>query len=333
MPFGCDSCADSRSVAISSSSSSSSPDVDNKSASADPWATWSMNGSEDSCSFVGRRVRSAKDADADDADAAASFAPFPEIDEGDVRPRRGKGKKKGGASDDRRSRQADRRAVESARRSLIRTAVSELEEALDPKDDEAKKKAKGRDLEYVLSRIRTLIANPSPDAGGMRALAQGQKMRDYRMAWAGSDEAVCHVGTGLHKVPLARLQEVFATFGKKRVEIIEVIRILGPFPNVRNTLKGDTSVGRGNDVRLDITYDSMVDGTGKEVLAGTEDNIRRVALQVLFADEEAIVCAMPAEEEGADEGEDDPLGNSGSRILLFVKEDQLDGKLDVLRVS
>ena len=63
----------------------------------------------------------------------------------------------------------------------------------------------------------------------------------------GSDVAICHVGTGLHKVPLARLQEVFLScLGRNRLEVLEVIRILGPFPNVKNVLQGAAKVGSGS---------------------------------------------------------------------------------------
>ena len=76
---------------------------------------------------------------------------------------------------------------------------------------------------------------------------------DYTLAWVGSDDAICHVGTGLHKVPLARLQDIFLTVGNVGVtnnawRMMEVIRILGPFPNVRNTLLGSvTDVSKGTD--------------------------------------------------------------------------------------
>ena len=78
-------------------------------------------------------------------------------------------------------------------------------------------------------------------------VGQTASSSSYRLAWVGSDAAVCHVGTSLHKVPLARLQEVYLSLGgggsvgvnKNKWELIEVIRILGPFPNVRNTLRGN----------------------------------------------------------------------------------------------
>jgi len=165
----------------------------------------------------------------------------------------------------------------------------------------------------------------------------------YRLAWVGSDAAICHIGTSLHKVPLARLQEMYIVLGYNKWELLEVIRILGPFPNVRNTLKGELKVkklnsigiaadtGKGREgVRMEISYNSMVDGTGKEILAGKEDNVKRVELDVWFANEKALVCTVPS-----DEDEDgDPLSSGdGSNLLLFLKEDDLDESLEKLRAA
>ena len=166
----------------------------------------------------------------------------------------------------------------------------------------------------------------------------------YRLAWVGSDSAICHIGTSLHKVPLARLQEMYIILGYNKWELLEVIRILGPFPNVRNTLKGELKVKKLNSngiaantngkeregVRMEISYTSMVDGTGKEILAGKEDNVKRVELDVWFANEKALVCTVPSDEDG----NGDPLsGGDGSNLLLFLKEDDLDESLEKLRAA
>jgi hypothetical protein len=169
----------------------------------------------------------------------------------------------------------------------------------------------------------------------------GNRRYDYRLAWVGSDDAICHIGTGLHKVPLARMQEVFwSCLGKNRIEILEVIRILGPFPNVRNTLQGTTQLGKTTTASaianenavstLNIVMDSMIDGTGKQILAGTADNIRRVELHLYYADERVMVAVVP----GTDgKVRSDPLENNGSNVLVFLREEALDDKLDALRVS
>ena len=222
------------------------------------------------------------------------------------------------ASSTRRVKQNIRKEQEEKRNKQIQQAVKSLEEALEENGN----------LDGILNAVRQLAGLES---GNLRTLLASPKRVDYRLAWVGSDEAICHLGTGLHKVPLARLQEVFMScLGRNRLEVSEVIRILGPFPNVRNILQGNTKLAKGSDVdTLNIVMDSMVDGTGKEILAGKEDNIRRVDLQVYFCDERAIVAIVPPEE-GLRE---DPLEDSGANVLVFIKEDDLDEKLDKLRVS
>jgi hypothetical protein len=208
--------------------------------------------------------------------------------------------------------------------------------------------------------------------------ASQQRLASYRLAWAGSDDAICHIGTSLHKVPLARLQEIYLTLGgggggstsgKSKWELLEVIRILGPFPNVRNTLRGDvtklTKMGdvtgmKRNDksnsssggggggregVRMEIAYNSMIDGTGKEILASGESRVKYVQLDVWFANEKALVCtttttvpSLPASSSSNDEngdGDCDPLSinTNGSQILFFVAEENLEEQLEKLRAA
>ena len=167
------------------------------------------------------------------------------------------------------------------------------------------------------------------------------KQPSYRLAWVGSDEAICHIGTSLHKVPLARLQEMYLLLGYNKWELLEVIRILGPFPNVRNTLKGDlklkklntnSSSGGREGVRMEIAYQSMIDGTGKEILAGKDDNVKYVKLDVWFANDKALVCTTVPDDEEEDGGED-PLSGDGSNMLLFLVEDDLDEALEKLRAA
>ena len=157
-------------------------------------------------------------------------------------------------------------------------------------------------------------------------------LQDYSLAWTGSDEAICHVGTGLHKVPLARLQDIFLSIGRdslsgksKTFTLLEVIRILGPFPNVRNTLQGSITDIRANSddkIKAKIKYETMVDGLGKEITAGNEDDSRQFDLNVLYADQYALVLTT-----------ENGFGEGGKNILLFLKEDDLDSTLDGLRAS
>ena len=226
-------------------------------------------------------------------------------------------------SSSRREKQQVRKEQEEQRSSRIDAAIDKLEDTLQEKTNS---------LDDILSAVRELLQIPS---GNLRPLVAGAKRQDYRLAWVGSDEAVCHVGTGLHKVPLARLQEVFLScLGRNRIELLEVIRVLGPFPNVKNVLQGNSKVSSaGGDLEeWQIAMDSMVDGTGKEILAGTEDNIRRVGLQVYFSDERAIVAVVPPTVGDGSSRRADPLEENGKHVLVFVREQSLDDKLDSLRV-
>lgn len=187
-------------------------------------------------------------------------------------------------------------------------------------------------LDDLLGRVRQVLDMPS---GNLKQLSASANRQDFRLAWVGSDEAICHVGTGLHKVPLARLQEVFLSFkGQNRVEVQEVIRILGPFPNVKNTLQGPSTFSRQEDsvVEWRVTWDSMLDGTGKEIMAGKQENIRQVDLQVYFCSPSVVVAVVPPDSDAATRRAD-PLEDNGKHVLVFVKEDNLQEELDKLRVA
>jgi hypothetical protein len=216
------------------------------------------------------------------------------------------------------------------------------------------------DIPNLLSEITSLIDLQSQTMPALKSIMAKKPLKDdenqpnYRLAWAGSDKAICHIGTALHKVPLARLQEIFLCLGYNRWELLEVIRILGPFPNVRNTPKGDVKVMKGKrsgfsgsggavssisdssgkeSVRMNIAYNSMIDGTGKEILAGKATNVKYVDLDVWFATEKAIVCTMVNEDLDGDAVADPLTSDNGERVLLFVAEDDLDGSLEKLRAA
>ena len=287
----------------------------------------------------------------------------------------------------------------------------------------------------LLSLLSTLISHQQEDNkvnesfNTLLLKTNGKNVYNYKLVWVGSDDGICHLGTGLHKVPLARLQDVFMTIGetpiynssnnnnnnndinsyimemkgskkkkkkgKKKnknnilnngITVMEVIRILGPFPNVRNTLQGriingsstrmssssssgsssssssnafgnsimdysnsinnrngNDIVGTNNNVKghqVTIVYDSMMDGLGKEIKAGKDGDVRSVDLNILYADENVIVCVMPSttkndnETNDVDVNDDTKMfGANGENVLLFMKEDDLDAKLEGLRAA
>ena len=266
-------------------------------------------------------------------DTASTFTPFEDEDDAT------KGKKR---------RKPNSTPVTSLNSAKVDEILNSIEEMLS---------SPNCNIPNLLSEITTLIdlqtqAIPSLKSILSKKPAKDEKQSSYRLAWVGSDKAICHIGTALHKVPLARLQEIFLCLGYNRWELLEVIRILGPFPNVRNTLKGDVKVmkmgnksgfssggavpvndGSGREaVRLNIAYNSMVDGTGKEILAGKETNVKYVDLDVWFASEKAVVCTIV--DEFDEDANVDPLtGNNGEKVLLFVAEENLDESLEKLRAA
>ena len=81
------------------------------------------------------------------------------------------------------------------------------------------------------------------------------------------------------------------TFGVavESVECAEVLRIIGPFPNVRNTLAGQWGFpGYGQDADadaatgsgLELVYDTMIDGNGGAIKAPDGSDRRKVSQSV-----------------------------------------------------
>lgn len=227
---------------------------------------------------------------------------------------------------ERRQKQSAQKGVDEARNARVTAVLDELEEVLGERTGNV------GDILAVVEKLLAIGSSSTNVGTDMRRLLSAKVRTDYRLAWVGSDDALCHVGTGLHKVPLARMQEVFMNaLGRNRVEILEVISLIGPFPNVKNILQGTTKItsGKSDGSEIQIVMDKMIDGTGKEITADTDDNIRRVDLEVAFLDERAIVVVMPDD----DNANTQPLDDDGKRVLVFVREDDLDEKLEAYRVN
>ena len=276
---------------------------------------------------------------ADTADSSASFSPFEDdVASTSTSTSNKQGLKKGS----RRERSVQKQAFDSQKQAQINVILANITELIGTNN---------LAVQDLLKEIKSLTQLTAPNT--LKAILN-QNLKDYNLAWVGSDDAICHIGTGLHKVPLARLQDVFLTIGRdgsgesKTARLMEVISILGPFPNVRNTLQGKiTDITSTEAVNADtnvnvpvkkdyikICYDSMFDGLGKEISAGKEDNLRYVELEVVFADELALVCVVP--KDGNGNGSDSTFsdyGEKGENVLLFLKEEDLDYKLEQLRAA
>jgi len=263
-------------------------------------------------------------------DDSASFKPFTEKDS----------KKKNNKSS-RRERQAQKQMQQTQQNLQIRKVISSIEEMIGTNNFQV------QELLELVSKVIQMGETGSASetkSSSVKSLFQSKNEINYNLAWVGSDDAICHIGTGLHKVPLARLQDIFLTVGgsRKRIaspqsngnlkpsksfgswDMYEVISILGPFPNVRNTLQG--SIIELSQSNMKIEYDSIIDGTGKEVKAGTSDDVRQVDLNILFADENIIVCEAPTDD-------DEFMSNNGKNVLVFLKEDEMEEKLGAMRVA
>lgn len=249
----------------------------------------------------------------------------------------------------RRDRQVKRQQMFKERQIKLNTSIEAIKSmlGLDPEKDSKEKLNIGSLLERLVEiiQIDDGIANDGKKA--VKTLFQSSPPLQYGLVWAGSDEAICHVGTGLHKVPLARLEEIFISVGRQNDEnsnmqrsrgwkLYEVIRILGPFPNVRNILQGEVQDIVNSDVASEIKlkYEYMIDGTGKVISAGgdmnseNDDKLREVELSIWYADEEVIICTTLMEDSFMKSA-----GVDGKNVVLFFRETDLEGKLETYRVA
>ena len=271
------------------------------------------------------------------------FVPFDADDEDDVDTT---------SSSEKSKRKANKKQQQRSQRAALSAAqAQQIDSLLDQIDDLLQ--TNNLDRSELLSYISSLVqVGSSPNKNDQVLLPtlksivstkprKDEKQPSYRLAWVGSDAAICHIGTSLHKVPLARLQEIFLCLGYNRWELFEVIRILGPFPTVRNTLRGDVKLSKlpsgttemnREGVKMQISYTTMVDGAGKEILAGKAENVKNVDLDIWFANEKVIVATVPPDSDDC-KYEVDPLKGDGSDVLFFVAEEDLDGKLEKLRAA
>merc|ERR1711871_1321940 len=110
------------------------------------------------------------------------------------------------------------------------------------------------------------------------------------------------------------------------VECAEILRVIGPFPNVRNTLAGQWSfpaygywaeaaemTGSG----LEFTYDTMIDGNGGTIKAPDGSDRRKVNFDVNCVGETGLVFTQK-EKAAPSSASSTPL------ILVFKRVDDLE---------
>merc|ERR1712176_1155315 len=133
-------------------------------------------------------------------------------------------------------------------------------------------------LDAVDAAVKDLATLPAYPDIGFRARG------DWRLVWAKSDEGVGFIGTGLHRVALANLEDQFLSLDADgSCALTEVIRVLGPFPNVKNLLTGTSTIGPST---LRLTYTKVIDGTGAEL---TSSQARSVKLRLAALSKDLLV--------------------------------------------
>lgn len=191
--------------------------------------------------------------------------------------------------------------------------------------------AKERDRDVgAIARLCSETADLVRETPGL--LAPSQVEGDWRLIWVSNDDAFTTIGSGLHKLPLTLMEDIFVSFrssGKskapiRKVETAEILRVLGPFPNVRNTLSGSWSLSSAPRPAggLGLVYDTMTDGNGGTIKAPDGSETRSVPFDVAYANGEALVLLN-----------DRTTGSADPQILLFAKETDLEGTFKALRVD
>ena len=164
-----------------------------------------------------------------------------------------------------------------------------------------------RDFDAIDAAVKDLATLPAYPDIGFRARG------DWRLVWAKSDEGVGFIGTGLHRVALANLEDQFLSLDADgSCALTEVIRVLGPFPNVKNLLTGTSTIGPST---LRLTYTKVIDGTGAEL---TSSQARSVKLRLAALSKDLLVVAAASVD--ADDW------------LVFEREDNFADALESLRV-
>mmetsp|Transcript_19177 Transcript_19177/g.64248 ORF Transcript_19177/g.64248 Transcript_19177/m.64248 type:complete len:247 (+) Transcript_19177:118-858(+) len=146
-----------------------------------------------------------------------------------------------------------------------------------------------RDMKAITGLIDTLV-----DSTGGKAVPAEALHGSWQLLWVPTAASLDRVGTGLHNVPGTTFEDFFLTVGREKAckcEANEVLRVFGPFPNVRNVLEGTYAY---EAPRLRLVYTSMVDGLGKTIEPKGGDGQggnRVVDLRVRYAGPSALIAS------------------------------------------
>jgi len=168
------------------------------------------------------------------------------------------------------------------------------------------------EIAEVINELQELSATTKP--------AQSAKIYgDWRLAYVSAAAGLDEIGTGLHKLPLTRMEDLFLSFSGSKAAgraaaCTEVLRVLGPFPNLRNKLSGDFGIS-SSGTGISLKYTQMIDGTGKMLESGNGMD-RKNNLQVIYSGLDGLVM----------------LTKTGC-ALVFQRETNLQAALKALRVD
>lgn len=204
--------------------------------------------------------------------------------------------------------------------------------------EQVAKQSRRSEIDATVDSMFDIVESDKRDLGEMTTLigklselrsdlGKGEALTgDWKLAFVNTADAMHEFGTGLGKLPGTSILDLFVSFSKGgKVTVTEVCRVLGPFPNLRNELRGawsyaePTGTGGFKDAGaeakqgLTVSYSSMQDGRDKVTDASTGFKVRSVNLDVKFCDDVVLVATLP------DGGE-----------LVFESEPEMQKELGVL---
>eukprot|EP00617_Octactis_speculum_P021279 CAMPEP_0185745138 /NCGR_PEP_ID=MMETSP1174-20130828/3412_1 /TAXON_ID=35687 /ORGANISM="Dictyocha speculum, Strain CCMP1381" /LENGTH=217 /DNA_ID=CAMNT_0028418949 /DNA_START=93 /DNA_END=746 /DNA_ORIENTATION=- len=179
-----------------------------------------------------------------------------------------------------------------------------------------------KDERDIAAIYRTSMAAADFASASGREATQKDLIGDWKLLFASSDEAIETVGTGLQKMPLTRLMDIFVSLSRpSSLETSEILRVLGPFPNVRNTLAGSFSCKGGV---INFTYNTMVDGMGNELKGPGGELTREIQGKLGHVNNDLMVIFPENKESDTTDQE---------QILVFKREPDLQAQFRELRVD